>query len=165
MWHGFYPENKKEFMAALRPPLRHRDFLKIDKNYEAAASAAHLIYVSDKDPGITRVKKGKRFSYVFNHEHVKDPKELERIKKLVIPPAWTNVWICKSTQGHIQATGFDAAGRKQYRYHSRWSSLQQETKFHRLKTGKYRGDVQKILCASRSIKSVFTESAHAIFWG
>jgi DNA topoisomerase-1 len=119
-------------MVALRPPLKHRDFLKIDKDYEAAASAAHLIYVTDKVTGIERIKKGKGFTYVFKGEIIENEKDLERIKKLVIPPAWTNVWICPSASGHIQATGFDIAGRKQYRYHPRWSSLQQETKFHRL---------------------------------
>jgi DNA topoisomerase-1 len=63
---------------------------------------------------------------------IEDPKELDRIRKLVVPPAWTHVWICKSPNGHIQATGFDVARRKQYRYHPRWSTLQQETKFHRM---------------------------------
>jgi DNA topoisomerase-1 len=119
-------------MVALRPPLKHRDFIKIDKDYEAAASAAHLNYVTDKDPGIERIKKSRGFTYTFNGEVIADKKDLERIKKLVIPPAWTNVWICQSANGHIQATGLDVAGRKQYRYHPRWSSLQQETKFHRL---------------------------------
>lgn len=119
-------------MISARPPLSHREFLKIDKNYEAAASAAHLVYVSNQEPGIRRIKKGKGFIYQYKEQSVDDPKELERIKKLVIPPAWTNVWICKSPNGHIQATGYDVGGRKQYRYHSRWSTLQQETKFHRM---------------------------------
>jgi DNA topoisomerase-1 len=112
--------------------LSHRDFLKIDKNYEAAASAAHLIYVRDSDEGITRKKKGKGFAYYYKGEVVQDAAQLERIKTLVIPPAWTNVWICRLPNGHIQATGFDIRGRKQYRYHPRWSTLQQETKFHRM---------------------------------
>jgi DNA topoisomerase-1 len=119
-------------MIALRPPLKHRDFLKIDKNYEAAASAANLLYITDKDPGIERIKKGKGYSYQYKGQIIDDPKELDRIKGLVIPPAWTNVWISKSPNGHIQATGFDVAKRKQYRYHPRWSALQQETKFHRM---------------------------------
>jgi DNA topoisomerase I len=119
-------------MVSMRAPLRHRDFLKIDKNYEAAASVANLVYVTDKDPGIIRIKKRKGFTYVFKDKIIDDPKELERINKLAIPPAWTNVWICKSSNGHIQATGFDVAGRKQYRYHPRWATLQQETKFHRM---------------------------------
>jgi DNA topoisomerase I len=119
-------------MVRTRAPLTHRDFLQIDKNYEAAASMAHLVYVSDKQPGITREKKGKGFSYHFKNEVVSDARDLDRIKKLVIPPAWTNVWICKSPNGHIQATGYDVAGRKQYRYHPRWNEVQQETKFHRM---------------------------------
>jgi DNA topoisomerase I len=119
-------------MAGTGAVLSHRDFLRIDKNYEEAASVANLVYVTDKTPGITRVKKGNGFSYLYKGEVVKDEKDLERIKKLVIPPAWTNVWICKSPNGHIQVTGYDVAGRKQYRYHPRWNSLQHETKFHRL---------------------------------
>lgn len=112
--------------------LTHRDFVKIDKNYEAAASAANLIYVTDKDEGILRKKKGTGFSFSYKSKTISEPKTLERIKKLAIPPAWTNVWICPSSEGHIQATGFDVMGRKQYRYHTRWSALQQETKFHRM---------------------------------
>lgn len=82
-------------MSTASPALSHRDFLRIDKNYEAAASAANLIYVSDKEPGITRVKKGKGFSYYYKDNLIEAENELERIKKLVIPPAWTNVWISK----------------------------------------------------------------------
>jgi DNA topoisomerase I len=119
-------------MARNRPPLKHSDYLKIARNYEAAASVANLIYVNDKDHGIARVKKGKGFSYTINDKAIDDEATLDRIKKLVIPPAWTNVWICKSPNGHIQATGFDVRGRKQYKYHPRWTTIQQETKFHRM---------------------------------
>jgi DNA topoisomerase I len=119
-------------MAKDRPPLKHSDYLKIAHDYEAAASVANLVYVNDKDPGIARVKKGKGFSYTLNEKVVDDEATLDRIKKLVLPPAWTNVWICKSPNGHIQATGFDVRGRKQYKYHPRWTSIQQETKFHRM---------------------------------
>ena len=119
-------------MRAATQILSHRDFLKIDKNYEAAASAARLVYVTDKEPGISRVKKGNGFSYTFKGKPVKDEETLARIKKLAIPPAWTNVWICRSPDGHIQAVGYDAMGRKQYRYHPRWSAIQHETKFHRM---------------------------------
>lgn len=119
-------------MVSARTPLSHRDFLRIDKNYEAAASVANLVYVSDQESGISRIRKGKGFVYRYKNRPVDDPKELERIKKLVIPPAWTNAWICKSSNGHIQATGYDVRGRKQYRYHQRWSAFQQETKFHRM---------------------------------
>lgn len=119
-------------MAKDRPPLKHSDYLKIANDYEAAASVANLIYVNDKDAGITRVKKGKGFSYSMGDKTIEDEATLERIKKLVIPPAWTNVWICKSPNGHIQVTGHDVKGRKQYKYHPRWTSIQQETKFHRM---------------------------------
>lgn len=112
--------------------LSHRDFLKIDKDYEKAASVVDLLYVSDKEPGITRIKKGKGFAYRFKNKPVTDLPTLDRIHKLVIPPAWQNVWICPAADGHIQATGFDVRGRKQYKYHPRWSALQQETKFHRM---------------------------------
>jgi DNA topoisomerase-1 len=112
--------------------LTHRELIKIDRDHEAAASVAHLVYVSDKEEGIKRVKKGTGFSYVLKGRVIRDEKQIERIRKLAIPPAWTNVWICASSNGHIQATGFDAMGRKQYRYHTRWSALRQETKFHRL---------------------------------
>jgi DNA topoisomerase-1 len=112
--------------------LSHKEFLKIDKDYSKAAEVAELLYVSDKDNGIIRNKKGSGFTYIYNNKPVEDEKVLERIKKLAIPPAWTSVWICYKENGHIQATGFDARGRKQYRYHQLWSLLRNETKFHRL---------------------------------
>ncbi|MBS1660895.1 MAG: DNA topoisomerase IB [Bacteroidetes bacterium] len=112
--------------------LSHKEFLQVDRDYEKAASVMHLVYVSDNQPGILRSKKGKGFSYVFNNKVVKDREQLERIRKLVIPPAWTQVWICASEKGHIQATGLDLRRRKQYRYHPLWNSLRNETKFHRL---------------------------------
>ncbi|HEX2535167.1 MAG TPA: DNA topoisomerase IB [Chitinophagaceae bacterium] len=112
--------------------LSHREFLKIDKDYTRSAKVADLVYVNDKDPGITRVKKGSGFSYLSNGKPVKDPEVLERIRKLAIPPAWTGVWICADPNGHIQATGTDLRNRKQYRYHAQWQHLRNETKFHRL---------------------------------
>ncbi len=112
--------------------LSHKEFLKIDKDYSQAAQVADLVYVSDKNPGIIRLKKGKGFAYLYNNQPLKDTEAVERIKKLAIPPAWTNVWICPKENGHIQATGFDGRGRKQYRYHELWHQLRNETKFHRL---------------------------------
>lgn len=112
--------------------LSHREILKLDKDYMKAAKMADLIYVNDKDPGIHRTKKGKGFSYTWNDRPLKDKAQLERIRKLVIPPAWTNVWICVKENGHIQATGYDLRERKQYRYHQLWHVLRNETKFHRL---------------------------------
>src|SRR5829696_2656504 len=98
-----------------------------------AAEAAGLIYVSDEEPGIRRKRAGKGFTYVKpNGEPVRDTKELERIRKLAIPPAWTDVWICPRANGHLQATGRDAKGRKQYRYHADWRDVRDETKFGRM---------------------------------
>lgn len=112
--------------------LSHKELLRFSRDYEKAASAAHLVYVNDRQPGILRIKKGKGFCYVFDNKPIKDPHRLERIRKLAIPPAWTQVWICAHDNGHIQATGLDLRGRKQYRYHPLWNSLRSETKFHRL---------------------------------
>ncbi len=99
-----------------------------------AARAAGLRYVSDSGPGIRRKQSGKRFTYFdVEGEPVRDERELARIKSLVIPPAWTEVWICPSPRGHIQATGRDARGRKQYRYHPRWREVRDETKYGRLR--------------------------------
>ncbi len=89
-----------------------------------------LRYVSDATPGITRQRRGKGFSY---HDAqgglIRDPKKLERIRAIVVPPAWTEVWICPSPNGHIQATGLDVKGRKQYRYHERWREARDGDKF------------------------------------
>ncbi|HVW62417.1 MAG TPA: hypothetical protein VHC48_20340, partial [Puia sp.] len=87
--------------------LSHKEFLQTDRDHEKAASAAHLVYVSNRQPGILRLKKGKGFSYRLGNKTVKDPGQLDRIRKLVIPPAWTQVWICTDERGHIQATGMD----------------------------------------------------------
>jgi DNA topoisomerase-1 len=98
-----------------------------------SAKAAGLRYVTDDEPGIRRQKRGKGFSYVDPQGRaVKDEKTLERIQKLAIPPAWTDVWICPRPNGHLQATGRDARGRKQYRYHANWREVRDETKFGRM---------------------------------
>lgn len=112
--------------------LSHKEFLKLDKDYTKTAQMADLVYVSDKDSGFTRQKKGAGFAYYNGDKLIAEEAILLRIKKLAIPPAWTNVWICKKENGHIQATGYDAKGRKQYRYHLQWQVLRNETKFHRL---------------------------------
>jgi DNA topoisomerase-1 len=96
------------------------------------AKAANLVYVSDTDPGITRVKAGEKFQYYFQEKKIDDDEELLRIKHLVIPPAWQNVWICRLANGHLQATGFDVRNRKQYKYHADWNKLRNQTKFYRL---------------------------------
>jgi DNA topoisomerase-1 len=94
---------------------------------------AGLRFTSDDRPGIRRVKKGRAVGYVdAKGKHVRDTATLARIKSLVIPPAWTDVWICPQSNGHLQATGRDARGRKQYRYHPRWRQARDETKFHHI---------------------------------
>ncbi len=112
--------------------LTHSQLLKIDRDYQQAAKIAALKYVTDNIPGIQRIKKGSEFSFLYENKEVYDEKELQRIKKLSIPPAWTEVWICPLPDGHIQATGKDVRLRKQYRYHSFWHTMRTETKFHRL---------------------------------
>ena len=97
---------------------------------EEAARQASLIYVSDTEPGIGRRKAGSGFSFVrTNGKPITDRKSLARIRSLAIPPAWTDVWICADPDGHIQATGRDQRGRKQYRYHPRWSETRDEVKY------------------------------------
>lgn len=112
--------------------LSHRQFLKIDKDYERAAAVVDLVYVRDNTAGITRESTKSGFNYFYRGKQITDPDTLARIKKLAIPPAWRNVWICNKANGHIQATGLDIRERKQYRYHTLWSKVRSETKFHRL---------------------------------
>ncbi|MCU0625968.1 MAG: hypothetical protein MUF21_05705, partial [Gemmatimonadaceae bacterium] len=97
------------------------------------AEQAGLRWVTDTRPGITRVSHGDGFRFVKpDGSTVTDETTLARIRKLAIPPAYTDVWICPIANGHIQATGRDARGRKQYRYHERWRAVRDETKFERL---------------------------------
>ncbi|HEX2685096.1 MAG TPA: hypothetical protein VHN14_00685 [Kofleriaceae bacterium] len=99
----------------------------------AAAAAVALRHSGDDEPGITRIKRGKHFLYRrANGVIVRDPATLSRIRALAIPPAWTDVWIAADARGHIQATGRDARGRKQYRYHARWREVRDAAKYHRL---------------------------------
>lgn len=99
----------------------------------AEARTFGLRYTLDDCPGIRRARAGKGFRYLAaDGRPVRDEETLGRIRSLVIPPAWTGVWICPQANGHLQATGLDARGRKQYRYHPRWRTARDETKFHRL---------------------------------
>jgi DNA topoisomerase I len=101
-------------------------------NAEAAKDAG-LRYFSDSRPGIERRRSGKDFEYFQpDGSRVRDVETLARIKRLAIPPAWEEVWICPAENGHIQATGRDARGRKQYRYHSRWRAGRDQNKFERM---------------------------------
>ncbi len=102
---------------------------------KAAARAAKLHYVSDRRPGITRERDGD--AWVFRDPHgaqILDPQVLDRIRKLAIPPAYTDVWICRDPRGHLQAVGRDARGRKQYRYHPRWREVRDEAKYGKMLT-------------------------------
>jgi DNA topoisomerase-1 len=98
-----------------------------------AARDAGLRYVSDDEPGLRRRRAGKGFAYLdAKGRAVRDAGTRERIRALAIPPAWTDVWICADARGHVQATGRDARGRKQYRYHARWRSTRDAGKFERV---------------------------------
>jgi DNA topoisomerase-1 len=117
--------------------LTTRKFKAIYNDPVKSAQTVDLVYVSDSQPGIKRVKRGKKFSYVHGNKIVDDEKTLARIRSLVIPPAWENVWICTLGNGHLQATGKDTRKRKQYKYHALWCKLRNQAKFsHLLEFGK-----------------------------
>ncbi len=98
-----------------------------------AAKAAHLHYVSDRKPGIKRTPGADGFDYTLpDGTRITAEAEIARIRKLAIPPAYTDVWICRDPNGHLQATGRDARGRKQYRYHPRWRVVRDEAKYGRM---------------------------------
>ena len=99
---------------------------------KGAAEYAGLAYVSDEKPGIRRQPSGQGFRYETVQGGKPDAPALKRIKALAIPPAWTDVWICPKANGHIQATGRDARGRKQYRYHARFREVRESTKYHHM---------------------------------
>lgn len=121
-------------MAAAARPLRSLASLpELITDPVASARCAGLRYVSDARPGITRRRAGKGFRYVGpDGKPVRDRNTLARIRSLVIPPAWKDVWICPTAHGHLQATGRDARGRKQSRYHPRWRQVRDQTKYGRM---------------------------------
>jgi DNA topoisomerase-1 len=120
------------FLANEDIPLSNKMVKTIWQDPEKSAEAAHLVYVCDTQPGIKRIKKGNKFIYTQESEVITDEVTLDRIKKLVIPPAWENVWICPFENGHLQVTGYDVKNRKQYKYHAHWNLLRNQTKFCRL---------------------------------
>lgn len=97
-----------------------------------SAAAIDLVYVTDTVPGITRKRRGRSFTYYLSGRKISSETELARIRRLVIPPAWEKVWICAAANGHLQATGIDAMGRKQYKYHASWTQVRNHTKFYHL---------------------------------
>lgn len=99
----------------------------------SSAAVAGLRYVTDARPGFLRRQAGRGFVFIgLDAKPIRDEEQLRRIKALAIPPAWTDVWICPSPNGHLQATGRDSKHRKQYRYHRRWHQVRDETKYDRL---------------------------------
>jgi DNA topoisomerase-1 len=99
----------------------------------SSASAVGLVYIFDDQPGYTRHRNEEGFYYMNGDKILQNKTELARIKSLVLPPAWEKVWICKLKNGHLQATGYDQLNRKQYRYHTLWIAIRNQTKFYRLK--------------------------------
>ncbi|HET6796007.1 MAG TPA: DNA topoisomerase IB [Gemmatimonadales bacterium] len=125
-WRRVEKGSKGRSTVAARPP-------EIVSDPVESAQAAGLRYVSDMMPGIRRRKAGKGFVYLgTDGKPIHNEAELQRIRSLAIPPAYIDVWICPSPNGHIQATGRDARGRKQYRYHPKWREVRDETKFERM---------------------------------
>ena len=114
------------------PVINKRLIKKIGNDPVKTAKAVDLVYVSDADPGIKRVRNESSFSYILNDQKLKDKEHLARIKSLVIPPAWEDVWICVLSNGHLQVTGFDTKKRKQYRYHPAWNELRNTAKFYNM---------------------------------
>src|SRR3954469_5785729 len=104
----------------------------MEERHAEHAKAVGLLYVSDEHPGYTRKLNGKHYDFFNIHgKRITNEDQIRRIRKLAIPPAWTDVWICPDPHGHVQATGRDARGRKQHRYHARWRESRDENKFNR----------------------------------
>lgn len=125
-------ESQMEALAEEIKKLPKRKIRSIGTDPEKTAGAVNLVYVNDSQDGIRRMRKGKGFFYTSGDKRVNDKATLQRIKSLVIPPAWENVWICSLPNGHLQATGTDVKKRKQYKYHPLWNSLRNHTKYYRL---------------------------------
>src|SRR3989304_10025808 len=104
-----------------------------DQDLVKALKKADLRYISDGTAGFTRKKQGDKFVYFDTHgDRIRSEQIVERIASLSIPPAWSNVWICPSPSGYLQATGFDEKNRKQYIYHPEWTKISRENKFNKM---------------------------------
>jgi DNA topoisomerase I len=125
------PSGPLEFPGSPVPPEPQLESLEV-------VAAEGLLFTSDRDPGIRRTRRGRGFLYFHpDGKRIGDGAQLARIRSLAIPPAYRDVWICLSPRGHLQATGHDARGRKQYRYHARWRSHRDAQKFdHILEFGR-----------------------------
>jgi DNA topoisomerase I len=120
-----------ELTETVEIKLTKRTLKTLVSNPEKSAAVVHLVYQTDTEPGIERVRKGDKFSYTINGQQASE-EDLARIKSLVIPPAWQQVWISPLANGHLQATGLDVKNRKQYKYHPLWNALRNQTKFYHL---------------------------------
>lgn len=109
--------------------LTKRKIRAIISSPEKCAEAVSLVYVNNREKGITRRKHRNGYAYFFNGKRIQNTDTLRRIRSMVIPPAWQEVWICSHPDGHLQATGTDAKGRRQYLYHPLWTALRGQTKF------------------------------------
>jgi len=149
-------------MTSSIPVLKKSTLKKLAQDPVATAKAIQLVYVNSKDEGIERAGAGKGFKYFFRNKIVKDKEILKRIRLLVIPPAWKNVWICSLAEGHLQATGLDIRNRKQYRYHPMWNELRNKTKFYRLpELGKLLPTIRKQLDAELALPGLPKEKVLA----
>jgi DNA topoisomerase-1 len=128
-----------------------------------AAEAAGLVYVSDEERGIRRERKGDAFEYYKpNGDKVADEATLERIRKLAVPPAYQDVWICTRANGHLQATGRDARGRKQYRYHPQFREVRESTKYeHMMEFARALPDVRARLAEHMALRGLPREKVLA----
>lgn len=138
--HGYSPERSPHAWETAHKPLRRtyrermaEENATIVDQPEADAKSAGLRYVSDNKPGIRRERRGDEFIFFdADGRRIEDEKELKRIRSIGIPPAYENVWICPYANGHLQATGYDARGRKQYRYHPQWRRVRDDNKYDRM---------------------------------
>jgi len=143
--------------------LSRRKLKSLVQDTAKSAEAINLVYVSDLDNGIARIKRGKNFIYELNKKPVMDEAILGRIKSLVIPPAWERVWICKEENGHLQATGLDVMGRKQYKYHPLWTQIRNHTKFYHLyEFGKALPDIRRRLTHDLALSGLPLEKVLAV---
>ncbi len=141
-----------------------------DKPVGSAAEAAQmaieagLVYVSDTEPGIRRLRAGKGFRYITpENRRLAAEKVLKRIASLAIPPAYRDVWISMQPRGHLQATGRDARGRKQYRYHSEWRELRDSAKFARMVAfGEQLSKLRRVLKRDLSLPGLPREKVLAV---
>jgi DNA topoisomerase-1 len=151
-------------MPSSIPALKKSTLKRLAQDPIATAEAIQLVYVSSKDEGIERAGAGKGFKYLFRNKTIKDKSTLKRIRSLVIPPAWKNVWICRLAEGHLQATGLDVRNRKQYRYHPMWNELRNKTKFYRLpELGKLLPTIRKQVDTDLSLPGLPKEKVLALW--